>query len=131
MFKSNYTDMEMMFQYYPDMIGGLIGIIIGAVIVILFISVVLMVWVYRDAQKRNMNAVVWLLIVFFVGCFGWVIYLMVREPMQPQAPMYQQQPSLQSQQPPATTSSQIFCPSCGIPLSKDATFCTGCGSKIR
>jgi len=90
-----------------------------------------MVWVYKYAQKRRMNAAVWLLIVFVAGCCGCVIYLMVREPLQPQAPMYQQQPSLQPQQPPTTTGSQLFCPSCGIPLAKDATFCTGCGSKIR
>lgn len=131
MFKSNYTDMEMMFQDYYGMMGGFIGVIIGAVIVSLVISVALMVWVYRDSQKRNMNAAVWLLIVFVAGCCGCVIYLMVREPMQPQAPLYQQTPGPPPQRAPATTGSQIFCPSCGIPLSTDATFCTGCGSKIR
>jgi hypothetical protein len=56
---------------------------------------------------------------------------MVREPEQPQGSLYQQQPSLSQQPPPVSTGSNIFCPSCGIPLSKDATFCTGCGSKIR
>ena len=131
MFKSNYTVMEMIFQNYPPGFEALITILLGVLIVALVILVAMMVWVYKDAQKRNMNAAVWLLIVFVAGPCGCVIYLMVREPERPLNPSYQQQPSFSQQPPPVTTGSNIYCPSCGRELSKDTTFCTGCGSKIR
>ena len=37
-------------------------------------------WVYRDANRRNMdNALLWGVITFFLGLIGLVIYLVVRE----------------------------------------------------
>jgi hypothetical protein len=109
----------------------LAGSIIGAIIVFFVISIVLMVWVYNDAKKRNMNAAVWLLVVFIGNCVGCCIFLLVREPLQPQTPLYQQAPRLPLQKPPTTTGSNKSCPSCGISLSTDVTFCTGCGLKIK
>jgi len=55
----------------------LIGFLIWAVFFI--ISILLAIWVYKDAKKRDMNAVVWLLVVLLTGCCGCIIFLIVRD----------------------------------------------------
>ena len=71
----------MMF-YLPDL-GGLYGMmllwILIPVILFYIIGILLAVWVYTDAKKRDMNAAVWLLIVLLTGCCGCIIYLIVRD----------------------------------------------------
>jgi hypothetical protein len=71
----------MMFQF-PDpfaFLGGLYLILIVLVIVFYVIGILIAVWVYKDAKKRDMNAAVWLLIVLVTGCCGCIIYLVVRD----------------------------------------------------
>ncbi len=43
------------------------------------IAVLIAVWVYKDAKKRDMNAAVWLLITLLTGCIGCIVYLVVRD----------------------------------------------------
>ncbi len=40
--------------------------------------VVIIVWVYKDAEKRGMNAIVWALVVFFLHFLGLIIYMLIR-----------------------------------------------------
>ena len=48
-------------------------------IALFVLSVVLLIWVARDAKARGMdNAVVWMLVVFFLNVLGLVIYLFSR-----------------------------------------------------
>ena len=68
----------MFFQSTVMITPVMIGIII-ALIIFWVIAIVLAVWVYKDAKKRDLNAVVWLLIVLLSGCIGCIIYLIVRE----------------------------------------------------
>ena len=46
------------------------------------ISIILCVWVYRDARQRyppeNPEPLLWLIIVLFIGIVGLIIYLLVR-----------------------------------------------------
>ncbi|TKJ20341.1 MAG: hypothetical protein CEE42_14835 [Promethearchaeota archaeon Loki_b31] len=53
--------------------------VIIIIVIICVISIAIAVWVYNDAKKRDMNAVVWLLIVLLTSCVGCIIYLIVRE----------------------------------------------------
>lgn len=66
-----------------QMPGGAEVILIGGLLVSLLFFVVwvaLAYWVYKDANKRNMdNAVLWAAITFLLGLIGLVIYLIVRE----------------------------------------------------
>lgn len=58
-----------------------IGHIIAFMIFILGITIPLTIsiYVYRDAKRRKMNAIVWTLITLFVpSLVGFVIYLLVR-----------------------------------------------------
>ncbi|HEA70930.1 hypothetical protein LCGC14_2389510 [marine sediment metagenome] len=71
----------MIFQF-GDIFGlmaTLYLIIIVVVILFFVIGLVLAIWVYKDAKKRDMNAAVWLLIVLLTGCIGCIIYLVVRD----------------------------------------------------
>jgi len=66
---------------YPDPMAGFAGIMAMMMIMMVvgcIIGIILAVWVYKDAQKRDMNAAVWLLIVLLTGCCGCIIYLIVR-----------------------------------------------------
>ena len=44
------------------------------------IGILLCIWVYRDAEKREMNGVLWLIITLIAGIIGLIIYLVVRKP---------------------------------------------------
>ena len=60
--------------------GGIIFLtLIVVAIVGLIISLLIAIWVYKDAKKRDMNATMWLLIVLLTGCIGCIIYLVVRD----------------------------------------------------
>jgi len=61
------------------MLGGLLMIYVIVLIVVCVISLLIAIWVYKDAKKRDMNAAVWLLIVLVTGCIGCIIYLVVRD----------------------------------------------------
>ena len=87
------------------------------VIIALFvIGLLLCVWVYRDAQKRGMNGVLWLIIVLIANIIGLIVYLIVREPEKPY-PSFAPSPSVR------------YCKYCGNPLTSDAKFCPKCGKE--
>ncbi len=70
----------MIFQLDPfGLFAGIYLILMVVVILFFVIGIVLAVWVYKDAKKRDMNAAVWLLIVLVTGCIGCIIYLVVRD----------------------------------------------------
>jgi len=56
--------------------GGFLLLLIGGFIVA---NIAMLVWVARDAKSRGMDgAVLWMLLVFFTGLLGLVIYLLSR-----------------------------------------------------
>jgi len=54
--------------------GGFITIII----VFFIINILILVWVARDAKARGMSPLGWLILVFFTGFIGLIIYLLAR-----------------------------------------------------
>jgi hypothetical protein len=82
--------------------GFLVILIIGLVA----LNVAILVWVARDAKARGMDsAVLWMLVVFFLGIVGLVIYLLAR----PQGNM-------------------IPCPNCGNKKLQASVKCPHCGA---
>lgn len=71
----------MIFQFgdLGGLLGGFMLIMISLVVVFYVIAILIAIWVYKDAKKRDMNAAVWLLIVLVTGCIGCIIYLVVRD----------------------------------------------------
>ena len=66
----------------PDLgllFGGLMMFVIGGVVIFYIIAILIAIWVYKDAKKRDMSAAVWLLIVLLTSCLGCIIYLVVRD----------------------------------------------------
>ncbi|MDH4217779.1 MAG: zinc ribbon domain-containing protein [Candidatus Aminicenantes bacterium] len=88
--------------------------IISLALLIIWIFVI--VWVYRDAERRGMNGVLWGLLVFIGNLVGLLIYLIVRSNNVP-APK-----SVQASQ---------TCPHCQIPLSPHYIFCPTCGTRLQ
>jgi hypothetical protein len=81
--------------------GGLIFIVVAWFV----LSIALLVWVARDAKARGMDsAVLWMLLVLFLGLIGLVIYLFAR----PQGNL-------------------ISCPNCGNNRLQSSVRCPHCG----
>jgi hypothetical protein len=55
------------------------GILAFFAIGLLVLNVLLLVWTAKDAKARGMDTpVIWMLVVFFLGVVGLVIYLLAR-----------------------------------------------------
>ena len=65
--------------------GLLAGACLIVVIVMWVIFILIAIWVYKDAEKRGANGVLWLIVVILLGLIGLIIYLVVR-PKMPAAP---------------------------------------------
>jgi|GEM_PF-3034202 len=88
-------------------------------------------YVYGDSKRRGMNPTLWTLVVIFVPNFiGFIIYFLVREPIQGRCPACEQSVSTKAVFcPHCGHALQLHCPVCNIPLEKDHQFCPGCGRK--
>ena len=77
-----------------------------AALVAFVVNIAILVWVARDAKARGIdNAVAWMLLVFFAGVPGLVIYLLVR----PQG-------------------NTVCCPSCNNKRLQVSARCPHCGN---
>lgn len=108
---SHWTDFDFfpyrVFHIFPRMILPL-------ALFILWIFVI--VWVYRDAEGRGMNGVLWALLVFIGHILALIIYLIVRtDHLTGVAEAETTQP----------------CPSCEKPVAQNFVFCPHCGAKLH
>jgi len=70
--------------------------------------VVLIGYVYADAARRGMNALLWTLLAIFIpSAVGIILYFVLRDPI------------------------SVPCPSCGTPARKGHAFCASCGTAVR
>src|ERR1700744_5714512 len=59
--------------------SGVAGFAIFFLVAVIALNIAILVWVARDAKARGLdNAVLWMLLVFFLGLIGLVIYLFAR-----------------------------------------------------
>lgn len=88
-----------------------VGLILS-VLVFLLVAVVLIlvgVYVYRDASRRGMNAVLWTVIaVLAPSLVGFILYLLVRG-----------------------SYPDCRCPQCGTPVQREYTVCPHCSARLR
>jgi len=84
--------------------------------VLLIIWIFVIVWVYRDAERRGMNGILWGLLVFIGNIIGLLIYLILRSD------------SLSSQSISPTIHTK--CPECSTPVSQKYAFCPHCGASM-
>ena len=77
--------------------------------IFLVVPVLIGVYVYRDARRRRMNAVLWTLIAIVApALIGFVIYLLVRG-----------------------NYSDLECPQCSSPVTEHFVVCPQCGARLR
>lgn len=73
------------------------------------IPVAIGVFVYKDAEQRGMNGLMWALIVIFIPSFiGLIIYFIVRE-----------------------SESAYECKNCGASVKGNQDFCPNCGANLQ
>jgi len=95
--------------------------------------VLLVGYVWADAKRRGMNAVLWVLLAIFIpNAIGIILFFILRDPLPVPCP---------SCQAPATTE-QAFCACCGTavrpacpqcrkPVQEGWTHCAGCGAPLE
>lgn len=112
--------------------------IIIFIILFFIIAVLIAVWIYRDAERRGMSGVLWLLVALVAGIFGLIIYLIVRKDKKPvyqrtqaqHPPPHGYPPPQESYQYPPPQHGANFCKNCGSRLEPGARFCPGCGQRV-
>lgn len=86
-----------------------INIVLPIMLVVLCVPILIGIYVYRDAERRGMNGLLWALVAVFVpSLIGLIIYLLVRG-----------------------NYSDLKCPGCDAPVKEDYTVCPSCGTKLR
>ena len=61
-----------------DLFGTTMALFCLIPIILIVIGILLAIWVYKDAESRGMNGVLWLIVVLIAGIIGLIIYLVVR-----------------------------------------------------
>jgi endogenous inhibitor of DNA gyrase (YacG/DUF329 family) len=107
---------------------------------LLALWILVIVWVYRDAERRSMNGVLWALLVFIGNLIGLLIYLIVRSDVLPSiksAPPTKPCPECQKPVelnfafcPHCGARLQLVCPGCRQPVEKSWKICPHCGTKL-
>ena len=81
----------------------------------LILWILVIVWVYRDAEKKGMNGILWALLVFIGNLIGLIIYLIVRSNNTTVLP---------------PSKNLITCPQCHQEVNSEFTFCPHCGNRL-
>jgi hypothetical protein len=113
-------------------------------LILFIIWIAVIVWVYRDAESRGMNGVLWALLVFIGNLIGLLIYLIVRSdpgkappgeaasPPPPPCPQCRKPVSPGfAYCPYCGTAMQGMCPGCGKPTEEDWKACPHCGHTLK
>ena len=80
-------------------------IFLAALVFAVYLSLV--VWVYRDARRRGMRALLWALLALLMpSAVGFILYFILREPL------------------------KRPCPQCGAPARGEFAFCPSCGATL-
>ena len=109
------------YDWYGDVGAGwaLFGLGLVCILPIIWfvIAILIAIWVYRDAEKRDSSGALWLIIVIFTGIIGLIIWLVVRPPIGGKKK--------------AAASSERKCPNCGRVIPDDARTCPYCAKNFE
>jgi RNA polymerase subunit RPABC4/transcription elongation factor Spt4 len=84
--------------------------------------VLVLIWVYRDAERRGMSGILWLLLVLIGNVIGLLIYAIVRSERPVKLEVGGGGAGL------GAISGK--CPGCGNAVAADHAFCPYCGKKL-
>ena len=94
--------------------------VLPAAFIILWGAVLL--WVYRDAERRGMSGILWLLLVLIGNVVGLLIYAIVRSDTAL---------GRRNGADGVTAAGAARCPGCGDPLPAGCSFCPHCGRSLK
>jgi hypothetical protein len=114
----------------------------------MFIIPLLAIWTYQNAQQYGENAALWTLVVFFTMGFGFILYMIARNPnrsnlstnLQASPPHPEQNvaskpvtytPSTQYNPKVEWANKGGFCENCGAQLGVNDSYCSKCGTSVR
>jgi predicted RNA-binding Zn-ribbon protein involved in translation (DUF1610 family) len=98
--------------------------------VFLIVWIAVIIWVYKDAERRGMSGLLWALLVFIGNLIGLLIYLIVRQ----DHPLREEQLTASLGPPAVASPSEIktmVCAVCQKPVEKSFVFCPHCGSNLQ
>ena len=81
----------------------------------------ILIWVYRDAEKRGMSGILWLLLVLIGNVIGLLIYAIVRS----------ETPIKRRAEGGARSAGPEKCPGCGNAIVAGHAFCPFCGKNLK
>jgi RNA polymerase subunit RPABC4/transcription elongation factor Spt4 len=81
-----------------------------------------LIWVYRDAEKRGMSGILWLLLVLIGNVIGLLIYAIVRS----ETPIRRRAEGAAGE----VCCPSAACPGCGKPVTTGHAFCPYCGRPL-
>lgn len=100
---------------YAERLIEITGTLLGLILAIYWIGLAL--WVYRDANRRNVNASIWGLLILITNLVGLIVYMIYKQNNQT---CYKCE-SLQGK-------SNIFCSNCGTKINES---CGTCGAIVN
>lgn len=109
-----FEELEEAFFEVGEICAGTVCTIL--IILDLVISIVIAIWMYKDAIERGKNGAVWGVIGFCLNIIGLIIWMLVR-------PSRGEKPS--------TKTSDRRCPACGRIIPEDARACPYCAKKFQ
>ena len=98
--------------------GWIMGFLISLILVSIIIVVLIGLWIYRDAESRGENGVLWLIIVFFLNIIGLIIWLLVRPPKKEMVER-------------RVVEKVLVCPYCRTENAPNVRFCSNCGASLE
>lgn len=112
--------------FFDEFAGFLgLGLLICFIVILIpiILAIIFAIWIYKDANKRGKEGIVWAIILLLVTlCLSFigliiivVIWLVIRPPIGGE---------------PKSVSSDRRCPNCGRPIPFDAKICPYCGKKF-
>jgi len=94
--------------------------------VILWLAVIL--WVYKDAERRRMSGLLWALLVFIGNLVGLLIYLIIRQ----DHPVCGEPAASTTASPPGPSEKKLpVCPACQKPVEPIFIYCPHCGASLQ
>jgi len=106
--------------------GMMHGLHLGPVETMLFSSsailflfwLLVVVWVFFDAERKNMSGILWALLVLVGNIVGLIIYLIVRSTSSPRVF-------------PVEETTKKTCPTCSKPVKDEFEMCPYCGANLK
>jgi len=84
-------------------------------LILLVIWIMVIFWVYRDAERRGLNGLLWALLVFIGNLIALIIYLIIRTERAPNGNVV----------------ASKNCPHCEKSISGGYTYCPHCGKSLK